>query len=151
MINKDNKNLQITIKLSDYQKLKIINTYLNNHFNLELTKSQVIQFLINDFQIDNKELTPKAKASKKPNVKNDLTYNAQISNQERKAQADTIRADYKTKLNELKIKLNLTQRELSELLNINFETLKEYFKGKRAPNENNKKIIDDALQKYGII
>lgn len=152
MISKDNERLIITLNKSDFQKLRILNTHFNKMYNLELTKSQVIKILINGFNIDfsNKE-KPQEQTNKKPNIKKNLTYNAQISNQERKAQADTIRADYKTKLNELKTKLNLTQRELSELLNINFETLKEYFKGKRAPNENNKILIDEALKKYGII
>ena len=153
MINKDNESIQITLKKSDFQKLKLINTFFNSKFQIELTKSQVIQRLINEFKIDN--LTSKTPTKTETNIKEpapkSANYNAQLSNQERKEQADKLKAESKRKLAELRTLLNLPIKDLAELLNINFETLRDYLKGRRLPTGTNEQIINSYYEKYGIL
>lgn len=154
MINKDNESLQITLKKSDIQKLKLINTALNSKFNLELSKSQVIQHLIKSFEIEIKpnqkiDIKPIKTTQKEPNIK--TAHTIQESNQQRKEQSDKLKIESKRKLTELKTLLNLSIKDFSELLNIKFETMRDYLKGRRTPTGENEKIINKYYQKYGII
>lgn len=162
MINKENTLLQITLKKADIKKINEISKYLSRKLNMNLTKSQTIQYLINKFNIvsadaekENKKgvfiSEPKASQQKpieqtstkkylKPSVINTLT----------KEQNNIAKSEYSAKLKELKTCLKMSIRELAEMLNINFETFKSYYKGKRYPSEQNKAVIQSYFDKYGI-
>lgn len=131
MINKNNERFNITLNKADLQKLKLINADLNKRFNLNLTKSQTIKFLINDYKLNFNCETAKPKA-------------------EQPKKTDILKAENKRKLNELKERLNISIKDLAELLNINFETMRDYFKGRRLPTGENETIINECFIKYGI-
>ena len=157
MINKDNVNIQITLKKSDITKLNLINSYLNNNLSVELTKSQTIQFLINNFDLSKKpNQKPKTELIKPKDTvkKTDAlrpTPQTKLNNLNlTKEQIDTLKEQMSAKLHELRTRLQITIKELAEMLNINFETFKDYYKGKRYPTGDNKNKIEICLTKYGI-
>ena len=148
MINKDNLRIDITLNKADFQKLKLINADLNKRFNLDLTKSQTIKFLINDYKLNFNCETAKPKAEQPKKTKAEQPQ--QTTNQKTKEQTDILKAENKRKLNELKERLNISIKDLAELLNINFETMRDYFKGRRLPTGENETIINECFIKYGI-
>lgn len=177
MINKENHLIQITLKKSDYQKLKMINTHLNNEFLIQFTKSQTIQYLINAFDLTKpinakpiKEIKPfkptieqnKKEISNAQFEKNinraSIPINSKTTRQtenginliSNKEYLNQQKAQMSAKLHELKTRLQITIKEISEMLNINFETFKDYYKGKRYPTGNNLILIEKCLSKYGI-
>ena len=128
MINKSkNVNLQLTINKKTYDRLLKIQADINDKNGFELTKSQLIEYLINKYQL------------------NGLTEtNANRLNAERD------REEYMKKLIALKTSLNISYKRISELLHIPIACVKNYGTGKQTPNEHNKIVIDNALKHYGI-
>ena len=128
MINKKKHvNLQLTINKRPYDRLLKIQADINDKNGFELTKSQLIEYLINKYQL------------------NGLTEtNANRLNAERD------REEYMKKLIALKTSLNISYKRISELLNIPIACVKNYGVGKQTPNEHNKIVIDNALKHYGI-
>ena len=128
MINKSkNANLQLTINKKAYERLLNIQADINNKNGFELSKSQVIEYLINKYQL------------------NGLTEtNANRENAERD------REIYMKKIRALKDALNISYSKISEMLNIPIACVKNYGIGKQTPNEHNKIVIDNALKHYGI-
>lgn len=145
MISKDNRTLQITIKKSDLEKLKSINEILNKRFNLDFSKSQTIQFLINNFN--------DKKTTKEPTIKT-----AQIITNKKDCPNDETKADFltndlnetKRKTNALKNKIKLSNPKLAKELGINEGNLKHYLYGQRTPTGKNAEILADYYKKYGI-
>ncbi len=140
MIKKDNESLQITLKKSDIQTLNKINESLNKRFNFKLTKSQTIQYLINNFEPSNK---PIKKESKRPIKTANQEETKPILN-------DSIITDYQRKTNALKKRLNLPNPKLSQTLGISEGNLKHYLYGQRTPKGKNADILREFFKKYGI-
>lgn len=128
MINKSkNANLQLTINKKAYERLLNIQADINNKNGFELSKSQVIEYLISKYQL------------------NGLTEtNANRENAERD------REIYMRKIRALKDALNISYSKISKMLNIPIACVKNYGTGKQTPNEHNKIVIDNALKHYGI-
>lgn len=162
MIKQDKVNLQLTLKKTDIKKINEISNYLSKKLNMNLTKSQTIQYLINKFNIvsaDAEKEIKKAvfisepKASQQKPIERTSTreyLKPSVINAITKEQNDIAKSEYSAKLQELKTRLQITIKELAEMLNINFETFKSYYKGKRYPNEQNKAVIQSYFDKYGI-
>lgn len=118
MINK-NKNIliQITLSKANSEKLESIANYLNDFFNMQLTKSQVINYLINNYKVAE-------------------------SKQNKKIQAKESNQDLRAKLLLLRQQYNLSYPTISELSNIPVSTLKKYGLGQQEPKgENLTKLI----------
>lgn len=149
MIKTDNESLQITLKKSDIQTLNKINESLNKRFSFKLTKSQVIQYLINNFEPSNK---PIQKESKKPLTKPiEQTNQKQTEKTESKPIIiDSVITDYQRKTNALKKRLNLSNPKMSKALGINEGNLKHYLYGQRTPKGKNAEILQEFFEKYGI-
>lgn len=125
MINKTkNNNLQVTIKKESLNKLIEIQKELTAIFNIELSKSQVIEYLINKYEPQKNII--KAEIKKDSNTKTSAQIIA------------------------LKTKLNVSWPRLAEIVNIPETTIKKYKQGKQAPNEKNKQLLEKALKQYKI-
>ena len=100
MINK-NKNvlIQITLSKANSEKLETIANYLNELFNMQLTKSQVVNYLINNYKVAE-------------------------SKQNKKIQTKESNQDIRAKLLLLKQQYNLSYPTISELSKIPVSTLK---------------------------
>lgn len=158
------KKEQINISLNEKEIIKLneIKTKLKNKLGFNISKSQTIQYLINKFNIvsaDAEKETKKAvfisepKASQQKPIERTSTkeyLRPSVINTLTKKQNDIAKSEYSAKLKELKTHLQMSIRELAEVLNINFETFKSYYKGKRYPNEQNKTVIQSYFDKYGI-
>lgn len=128
MINKSkNINLQLTINKKTYERLLKIQADINEKNGFEISKSQLIEYLINKYEL--KGLTE---------------TNSNRENAERD------REEYMIKIKALKNALNISYSRLVNMLNIPIACLKNYGTGKQTPNEKNKIIIDNALKKYNI-
>ena len=128
MINKNkNVNLQLTINKKTYERFLKIKADINEKNGFELTKSQIIEYLINKYQL------------------NGLT---ETNNNRENAERD--REQYMKKIRALKESLNISYKRVSEILNIPIACVKNYGTGKQTPNEHNKIVIDNALKHYNI-
>ena len=128
MINKSkNINLQLTINKKAYKRLLKIQADINEKNGFEISKSQLIEYLINKYEL--KGLT-------------------ETNNNRENAERD--REEYMIKIKALKDALNISYSRLVKMLNIPIACLKNYGTGKQTPNEKNKIIIDNALKKYNI-
>lgn len=128
MINKKlNNNLQITISKKAYNRFLELKEEIKNKLGFELTKSQIIEYLI--FNYNKTSLT-------------ETNLNRE--------HAERDREEYKNKLLALKDALNISYARISEMLNIPIACVKNYGTGKQTPNDKNKIIIDNALKKYNI-
>ena len=124
-INKDlNVNLQLTIKKDVYQRLLEIKNELTNLFKIDLSKSDVITYLVNNYQ--------KANTLKQP------------------IKAPKQKINYSNQVKALKDKLNVSFSDLSRILGIPQSTLKKYASGTQQPTGENEKILIDAIARYGI-
>lgn len=145
MINKDKINLQLTITKEDLKRLEEIKKTLSKRFNMELTKSQTIQFLINKFKLENEESKPIFKESSKPIINEPKLKGITGTSTEK------TRQESKRKLLLLRDTLKISNKELSDLLNINFESMRKYLQGKREPQGANAQKLEEIYKKYGII
>lgn len=128
MINKDKNILvQITLNKATATKLNYIIDDLSNKLALNLSKSQAIAILINNYGKDQQ------KKEQKPNAK-----------------PRTSNVNYKAEVLILKDKLNVSFPHLSELLDIPTSTLKKYAYGQQEPNGENADKLNKALVRYGI-
>ena len=149
MINKEKVNLQLTINKEDLKRLEEITKALKDRFKMDLSKSQTIQFLINEFKLENEEIRP---INTIPNIKPPKPIFKDSNNKEIKPyNLQDQREESKRKLNQLKTKLNITSRELCDRLSINYESFKSYTQGKRLPTGENAEKIQKMYEKYGII
>lgn len=132
-INKDkNINLQITISKKDAEKLTAIQYELSAHFNIELTKSQTIAYLIKNhgFKPTPTATTTAPRTSTPKGAPSGINYSAQIK--------------------ALKDKMGVSFTRLSQILGIPESTLKKYASGRQTPGAEYEQIIKDALKKYGL-
>lgn len=128
MINKKkNVNLQLTINKKAFERFINIQTDISEKTGLDLSKSQVIEYLINNYKL------------------NGLT---ETNNNRENAERD--REEYMKKIIALKTSLNMSYKRLGEILNIPIACMKNYGTGKQTPNEKNKIKIDEMLKKYNI-
>jgi len=127
MINKDNVNLQLTISKKDNQRLLEIQTELKGLLTIELTKSQVISFLIRNY---GKSTLKSVDISK--GTTNQKDFNYQIA------------------INTLKDKIGKSWPIISEITRVSESTLKKYSRGLQNPSGNNKILIDKTLERYGL-
>lgn len=128
MINKSkNVNLQLTITKKAYERLLKIQSDLNDKIGLELSKSQLIEYLIGKYQI---------------NGLTDTNLNRENAERDREI--------YMKKILALKTALNISYSKLSDMLNIPIDCVKKYGVGKQTPSEKNKIVIDETLKRYGI-
>lgn len=126
MINKDTKKLlQISLKISEYERLIEIKSQLSNKLKIDLSKSEIIAYLINNYDANTTE-------SKRVNrtKKDGINYQAQI--------------------NLLKDKSKASFTELGEMLEIPASTLKKYAYGQQTPNKENEQKLLNAFKRYGI-
>lgn len=127
MINKDTKKLiQISLKISEYERLIEIKSQLSNKLKIDLSKSEIIAFLINNYDTEEsngQKPTNKAK-------KNGINYQAEI--------------------NLLKDKSQMSFTELSKMLDIPISTLKKYAYGQQTPSKANEQKLLNAFKRYGI-
>lgn len=128
MINKSkNTNLQITISKKAHNRFLELQKDINEKLGFELTKSQVIEYLIMKYEIKGLNETNKNREN-----------------------AERDREIYMKKFLALKDALNVSYKRLSEMLNIPIACVKNYGTGKQTPNEKNKIVIDNALKHYNI-
>lgn len=126
MINKDkNTLLQITLRKSDYEKLLNIKTMLINALKIDLSKSDTIAYLINNY-----DASPKGETKPKKQTKNGLDYGAYIKM--------------------LKDRANASYTELGQMLNIPPSTLKKYASGTQTPKGENEQKLLNAFKRYGL-
>ena len=129
MINKDkNVNLQLTINKKTYNKLLQIQAEINELVGIELSKSQVIDYIINKYE----------------------TKQAMANNSKMVKRYENERESYKQKVIALKDNLNVSYKRLSQLIDVSINNLKYYGTGKQTPSDKNKIKIDNALKHYGI-
>lgn len=127
MINKDTKKLiQISLKISEYERLIEIKSQLSNKLKIDLSKSEIIAFLINNYDA---EESTKQKPTNKAK-KNGINYQAEI--------------------NLLKDKAKMSFTELSIMLDIPISTLKRYAYGQQTPSKTNEQKLLNAFKRYGI-
>lgn len=126
MIKATNVNIQITLTQDTANKLNAIAEDLSDKLCLNVSKSQAITFLINNYG-------KTAKSESKPQPK---------------AKASAI--NYQAQIRALKDKLGVSFTELSNLLDIPPSTLKKYASGAQQPKEENEEKIMQALKRYGI-
>ena len=130
MINKDkNVNLQLTINKETASQLKYVIDDLSKLFNISLTKSQAIAYLINNYK-HTPQTAKEPKETKQKAVKNGVNYQAQLL--------------------ALRDKLGISYPHLSEIIDIPLSTLKRYVYGQQTPNDINSQKILTALKRYGI-
>lgn len=140
--------LNLTLDNESLNKLEKIKHLLSKQINFELSKSQVIQYLINNFKTETK---PIQKESKKP-IK---TANQEIKKEPLNVKpinpylADSLKESQR-KINELKNILNLSIPKMSQALNISVGNLKHYLYGQRTPQGENADILREFYEKYGI-
>ena len=127
MISNKNVNLQLTISKEDNEQLSKIQSELTTLLNVDFTKSQTITFLIRNYG--------------KSQLKS-VNLN--------KAKTDQKDTTYKVQLITLKERLNKTYGQLAELIGIPESTLKKYAQGIQEPKDNNRKLLDNFLSKYGV-
>lgn len=149
MISKDKINLQLSIKKEDLKRLEQLTEKLSKRFCISLTKSQAITFLINFYlqQSENQEKPkeePIKKQASKPIIKE------QKNNGLLPINSQYMRNESKRKILLLEKTLKVSHKELSDLLKINFETLRKYAQGKRLPTGENAVKIEEMYRKYGI-
>ena len=126
MINKNEKTLlQISLRNSDYEKLLSIKTTLINALKIDLSKSDTIAYLINNF-----DASPKGETKPKKQAKNGLNYSAYIKM--------------------LKDRANASYTELGEMLEIPPSTLKKYASGTQTPKGENEQKLLNAFKRYGL-
>lgn len=125
MINKDTKKLlQISLKISEYERLIEIKSQLSNKLKIDLSKSEIIAYLINNYDADTQQ-----KAVNKAK-KNGINYQAQI--------------------NLLKDKAKASFTDLALMLDIPQSTLKKYAYGQQTPSKTNEQKLLNAFKRYGI-
>ena len=128
MINKyKNVNLQLTISIKNYEKLLKIQEQMNDLLNFNLTKSQIVEYLIRTFELH----------KPKGNTKTDS---------QKTRERELISAQVKA----LKDKLNVSYPKLEQITGISANTLKKYGSGTQAPTNQNKELLEKALNKYNI-
>lgn len=137
-------NIQLTINEETLKTLESVKNTLSKRFKMELTKSQIIEYLINDFKESKPKTTPNIKSVEKPIKTPKLTEKTD----------NLVFIDKSFLKDNLLIlrdqKLKTTTRQLAESLNINYETMKHYFKGDRnATGENAEKILK-SFKENGI-
>lgn len=126
MINKNEKMLlQITLRNSDYEKLLSIKTTLINALKIDLSKSDTIAYLINNF-----DASPKSE------------------NKPKKANRHGL--DLAPYIKMLKDRANASYTELGQMLEIPPSTLKKYASGTQQPKGENEQKILNALKRYGL-
>ena len=122
MIKATNINIQITLTQDTANKLNAIAEDLSDKLCLNVSKSQAITFLINNYG-----KTAKNESKPQPKTK-------------------TSAINYQAQIRALKDKLGVSFTELSNLLDI----LKKYASGAQQPKEDNESKIMQALKRYGI-
>lgn len=122
MIAKDSHNLQITLKDEQYKALLNIADELKGSTKKEPSKSQVIAYLIDVYE-----------ANKTEDNKNKVLY-------------------YSKAIKELKNYLNVTDKELANILNMPLGTLKAIKANgaSRPPRIDNQKTINELLKTFNI-
>ena len=129
MAIKENKQiLAISLNNDTTTKLKYVVDDLSKKLNIDLTKSQAITILINDY---GKKATAQPKESKQQRQTNTgLNYQAQVL--------------------ALKDKLSVSYPKLAEIIGIPTTTIKKYAYGEQSPNGENETKLNNALKRYGI-
>lgn len=128
MINKQKNNLlQITLSKADTEKLLSIQSELSALLSIDLNKSQTIAFLIKNY---GKSQVKCEMPSKPRAMKGNMNYQALVI--------------------ALKDKLNVSYAKLSNITGIPETTLKKYASGKQQPKDENERLLNDALKRYGI-
>lgn len=127
MINKSkNVNLQLTISKDAYKQLLKIKEDIKSKTAFNLSKSQLIEFLINKYNGE----TP--------------TMNSDQINK------DKARNETKELIETIKKSLNISYPKIAELSGIPLTTLKRYAYGEQEPSESNRQKLEELIKKYDI-